>query len=211
MDRPEDVEVNPVNGKVYAALTNNSQRGSTWAADEANPVTSSQVRSALGAPLSTKSGNRNGYILEMTADGGDHTKNTFTWDLMLVCGDPAAPETYFAGFPKEQVSPISCPDNVAFDPAGNLWIATDGNVLGSNDGIYKVPVTGPQRGHVQQFLTVPFGAEACGPLITGDGRSLWVAVQHPGETSGSTFAAPSSTWPHSHDFPRPAVVVVYEP
>jgi hypothetical protein len=211
MDRPEDVEVNPINGKVYAALTNNSQRGTTWAADEANPITSSQTRSALGATLSTKSGNRNGYILEMTATNGDHTKNTFTWDLMLVCGDPAAPETYFAGFPKDQVSPISCPDNVAFDPAGNLWISTDGNVLGSNDGIFKVPVTGPQRGHVQQFLTVPFGAEACGPLITGDGRSLWVAVQHPGETSGSTFASPSSTWPHSHDFPRPAVVVVYEP
>lgn len=25
------------------------------------------------------------------------------------------------------VSPISCPDNVSFDAAGNLWIATDGN------------------------------------------------------------------------------------
>src|SRR3712207_8756789 len=39
------------------------------------------------------------------------TALSFTWNLMLVCGDPAAPETYFAGFPKEKVSPISCPDN----------------------------------------------------------------------------------------------------
>ena len=27
--------------------------------------------------------------------------------------------TYFAGFPPELVSPISCPDNVAFDASGN--------------------------------------------------------------------------------------------
>jgi secreted PhoX family phosphatase len=128
---------------------------------------------------------------------------------MLVCGDPEAPETYFAGFPKGKVSPISCPDNVAFDPQGNLWISTDGNALGSNDGVFRVPVAGGERGHVEQFLTVPRGAEACGPLVSEDGRSVWVAVQHPGETDGATFSDPGSTWPHTHDFPRPGVVVVY--
>ena len=209
MDRPEDVEPNLVNGKVYAALTNNSQRGTTHPVDEANPLATSMTRSALGEPLTPQSGNRNGYVLELTPTRDNHASRTFDWNLMLVCGDPAAQETYFAGFDKSRVSPISCPDNVAFDREGNLWISTDGNVLGSNDGIFRVPVGGPARGHVQQFLTVPRGAEACGPLLTRDSRSLFVAVQHPGEVDGATFEEPASTWPHSDDFPRPSVCVVY--
>jgi secreted PhoX family phosphatase len=209
MDRPEDVEPNPVNGRIYAALTNNSNRGSTHPADEANPITTSRTRPALGAPLVTRTGNRNGYVLELTEKDGDHAGTQFSWTLMLVCGDPEAPETYFAGYPKEKVSPISCPDNVAFDGVGNLWVSTDGAQLGSHDGLFRVPVDGPERGHVQQFLTVPVGAETCGPLITDDQLSVFVAVQHPGETDGATFENPSSTWPHTDDFPRPSVVVVY--
>jgi hypothetical protein len=209
MDRPEDVEPNPVNRKVYAALTNNSQRGSRFPVDEPNPLGSSMVRSQLGAPLTPASGNRNGYVLELTEDGGDHTGTGFAWVLMLVCGDPEAPETYFAGYPKEQVSPISCPDNVAFDSVGNLWISTDGNALGSNDGLFRCPVEGPERGRVRQFLTVPVGAECCGALITDDDRTVWLAPQHPGE--GSTFASPSSTWPQGDgfEFPRPGVAVAW--
>ena len=208
MDRPEDIEPNPVNGKVYCALTNNSKRGGKHAVDEANPLGSSMVRDELGAPLRKESGNRNGYLLEIT-EGPAKTGTTFAWDLMLVCGDPAAQETYFAGYPKEQVSPISCPDNVAFDAQGNVWISTDGNVLGSNDGLYRVPTEGEERGHVQQFLTVPFGAETCGPLISPDQLSVFTAVQHPGETDDATFEKPSSTWPHTDAFPRPSVIVSY--
>ena len=210
MDRPEDVEPNPVNGKIYAALTNNSNRGTTFPADEANPLTSSMTRSAIGATLTSKSGNRNGYILEITPNNGNHAAPGFTWDLMLVCGDPEAPETYFAGFDKTKVSPISCPDNVAFDAVGNLWISTDGNVLGSNDGIFRVPVAGANRGKVEQFLTVPRGSEACGPLISKDQRTLFVAVQHPGEVDGATFESQASTWPHTHDYPRPAICTVHK-
>jgi secreted PhoX family phosphatase len=209
MDRPEDVEANPVNGRIYAAMTNNSNRGSAFPLDEANPVGESHVRTELGGPLVKKSGNRNGYILEMAEDGGDHTATTFTWTLFLVCGDPDAPETYFGGYDKSRVSMISCPDNVAFDAAGNLWISTDGAQLGSHDGLFRVPVEGPERGNVQQFLTVPVGAETCGPLITDDQLSVFIAVQHPGETDGATFEAPTSTWPHTDGFPRPSVVAVH--
>lgn len=209
MDRPEDVEPHPTSGRVYAALTNNSSRGTAaYPVDEANPLGRSNVRSELGAPLTETSGNRNGYVVELEESGTDHGSTTFSWRLLLVCGDPEAPETYFAGYPKDHVSPISCPDNLAFDSVGNLWVATDGNALGSNDGLFRVPLAGPQRGQVHQFATVPVGAEPCGPFISHDDRAVWLAVQHPGETDGSTFESPSSTWPHTHAFPRPSVVVI---
>jgi uncharacterized protein len=177
---------------VYAALTNNSDRG------KAGKEGATEV-----AP---RNGNRHGHILELTEARNDAAAERFSWDLPLVCGDPADPSTYFAGYDKTKVSPISCPDNVAFDPAGNLWIATDGNALGSNDGLFAMPLEGSERGHVKQFLTVPPGAETCGPFLTADGRSVFVAVQHPGEIDGASVEKPASTWPDGR-FARPAVVV----
>ncbi|MEU0722828.1 PhoX family phosphatase [Streptomyces sp. NPDC006140] len=194
MDRPEDVEPHPYTGRVYVALTNNKDRGATGKAgpDEANPRT----------------GNKHGHILELEETRSNAAAQTFRWKLMLVCGDPEDPSTYFAGFDKNQVSPISCPDNVAFDEYGNLWIATDGAALGFNDGLFAVPVKGPQRGHVKQFLTMPKGAECCGPIITRD--RILVAPQHPGETDGATAENPGSTWPDGPGkLPRPSVVAVW--
>ncbi|WP_409184122.1 PhoX family protein [Amycolatopsis sp. VS8301801F10] len=194
MDRPEDIEPNPVNGRIYAALTNNSDRGAAGKAapDEANPRTR----------------NKNGHVLEWDEDRGDAASTRFSWRLLLVCGDPATADTYFGGFPKDQVSPISCPDNVAFDPHGNLWISTDGNTLGANDGLFSVPVTGPERGHVKQFLSVPVGAETCGPVVTEN--LVLVAVQHPGEDAPSS-ANPTSHWPDGGSSqPRPAIVSVWK-
>ncbi|MBY8871888.1 PhoX family phosphatase [Micromonospora sp. PLK6-60] len=194
MDRPEDVEPSLLTGKVYVALTNNSNRGvgSNPKADEANPRTA----------------NRHGQILELVEDRGDNTAESFGWSLPIVCGDPADPATHFAGYDKTRVSPISCPDNVAFDATGNLWISTDGNALGSNDGLFATAVDGPERGHLKQFLTVPLGAETCGPFITGDNRSVFVAVQHPGEITGASVEKPASTWPDG-DYAKPGVVVAW--
>jgi secreted PhoX family phosphatase len=210
MDRPEDIERNPVNGRVYAALTNNSLRtgapGTPTGPTESNPLNRSTVEGHVVA-----TGSRNGHVIEWREARGDAGSEDFTWRIFLIAGYPDAPETYFAGYDKSQVSPISCPDNVAFDPAGNLWIATDGNALGYNDGFYPTPVTGPHRGQVKQFLTVPIGAEACGPWITEDFRTVFVAVQHPGEATGSTFEHPLSTWPDklpTKGYPRPSVATV---
>lgn len=194
MDRPEDVEPSPNSGKVYVALTNNTNRGTgtNAKADEANP----------------RNANKHGHILELTEKRNDPASTRFDWRLFLVCGDPADPSTYFAGFPKDKVSPISCPDNVTFDPYGNLWISTDGNALGNHDGLFGVATTGRYEGQVKQFLTMPTGAETCGPVVQED--RVLVAVQHPGEVDGATYEKPGSAWPDGPGRPnRPAVVNVW--
>ncbi|MFJ4810820.1 PhoX family protein [Streptomyces longwoodensis] len=194
MDRPEDIQPNPVSGKVYVVLTNNSNRGvgANAKADEANPRTA----------------NKHGHVLELTERRNRPESLTFAWSLFLVAGDPDDPATYFAGFPKDQVSPISCPDNVAFDPHGNLWISTDGNQLGSHDGLFGVATRGERRGELKQFLTVPTGAETCGPIVQD--RRVLVAVQHPGEIDGASVEKPASTWPDGPGkIVRPAVVAVW--
>ncbi|MFE6547942.1 PhoX family protein [Streptomyces sp. NPDC057746] len=194
MDRPEDIQPSPHTGKVYVVLTNNTNRGKAGspAADEANP----------------RSGNKHGHILELTERHSRAESRSFAWSLFLVAGDPADPSTYFAGFPKGRVSPISCPDNVAFDPHGNLWISTDGNQLGSHDGLFGVATRGERRGELKQFLTVPKGAETCGPII--EDRRVVVAVQHPGELDGATVEKPAGAWPDGPGrIVRPAVVAVW--
>ena len=194
MDRPEDVQRNPVNGRVYVACTNNTNRGTEGRAgvDEANP----------------RAKNKDGHVVEITEDRDDAAATRFRWNLVLVCGDPADESTYFGDVDRSLVSPISCPDNLAFDSVGNLWISTDGNTLGSNDGLYEVTVDGPNRGLVRQFLSVPTGAETCGPVIHPDG-SVFVAVQHPGELDGASVDAPVSFFPYDGTGqPRPSVVQV---
>ena len=207
MDRPEDVEPNPVTGKVYIALTNNSGR-SADAVDEANPV---------AVP---EGGNRDGHVIELIEDDGDHTSLSFGWNVLLLAGDPETSESaYFSGFPVEKVSPISCPDNLAFDSRGTLWISTDGQPgkIGYADALHKVTLEGPERGRVEQFLAVPADAETCGPVIHDRDDSVFVAVQHPGE--GGEWGAHTSYFP---DFvpdgplsgeevavPRPSVVQVF--
>jgi secreted PhoX family phosphatase len=194
MDRPEDVEVNPVNRKVYAVMTNNTQRGAAGrpGTDRANP----------------RANNRSGHIIEITEANNDHAATTFTWDIFLLAGDPADESTYFAGYPKDRVSPIAAPDNVAFDRAGHLWIATDGqfSALKNNDGFYAVPVEGSERGYLRQFYATVPGAEICGPEFTPDNTTVFLAIQHPGE--GGTYAEPLSTWPGTAPIPRPSVIAI---
>lgn len=204
MDRPEDVEANPRNDKVYVMLTNNSRRTGDQV-DAANP----------------RSDNRFGHIIEMLPDGRDHAAVKFTWDILVRCGDPsvaAVGATFNAATTKDGW--FGMPDNCAIDSEGRLWVATDGNMpskTGRNDGIWAMETEGPARGTSKLFFKVPMGAEMCGPEFTPDGETFFVAVQHPGEADDenpraepATFENPSTRWP---DFkpdmpPRPSVVAI---
>ena len=209
MDRPEDVETNPLTGRTYVMLTNNSRRKAEET-DAANP----------------RAENLWGQILEILPPGEDgardHLSNTFAWDLFLLAGDPNHPETAKQGSYHAGVSGsgwFANPDNVAFDPEGRMWVATDGfpgnktpagDAAPVHDGIWACETVGENRALTKHFFGCPRGAEMCGPCFTPDGTTLFVAVQHPGLERGSTFDNPSTRWP---DFdpdmpPRDAVVAI---
>jgi secreted PhoX family phosphatase len=106
---------------------------------------------------------------------------------------------------------FSSPDNVAFDRQGRLWIATDGFPrYGVADGAYVTDTEGAGRALTRQFYRTPRGAELCGPELNGDDTAYFAAIQHPGDTKGSTFDAPSTRWPDFKEGmpPRPAVQVI---
>ncbi len=199
MDRPEDVETNPVTGVVYVMLTNNTKRKNDQV-DAANP----------------RANNKHGHVLEMIPPGrgadADHGALTYKWDIMIQAGDPRNPDDkaqYHADV--SQDGWLSTPDNCAFDSRGRLWIATDGAPkAGFADGVWATDVEGEGRALTKHFLRAPRGAELCGPAFTPDDETLFVAVQHPADEKGSSFEKPSTGWP---DFKagtptRPSVVAI---
>jgi secreted PhoX family phosphatase len=201
MDRPEDVETNPVNGKVYVMLTNNTKRTAEQA-DGANP----------------RGPNPFGHVLELTAPGGtgtaaDHTADAYLWDILLLAGDPGQPDSGAKYHPDVSANGwLAAPDNCTFDAHGRLWISTDQGgeqaKRGNPDGIFACQVDGAERALTKFFYAVPRDAEMCGPEFTPDGKTLFVAVQHPGE--GSTFDSPSTRFPRFSDNmpPLPSVVAI---
>ncbi len=152
-----------------------------------------------------------------------HKERPFGSILKLVekDGDPSAQEfaasTFLAGGPE---TGFACPDNLVFDPRGNLWMCTD---IASyeineppydsfrNNGLFHIPMSGMHAGVPVQVASAPPGAELTGPTFSPDGRTLFLSVQHPGENSDSTDAL-DSHWPDGGDaLPRPGVICVSGP
>ena len=102
-----------------------------------------------------------------------------------------------------------------------MWIRTEisTSVLGKSDyagiGNNMMLCTDPASGGIKRFLTGPRGCEITGIMMTPDRRSLFVNIQHPGE-SPSERADPArpqavSSWldgPQSGR-PRSATVVIH--
>ncbi|MGE0880930.1 MAG: PhoX family phosphatase [Acidimicrobiia bacterium] len=191
MARPEDVEVSPVTKKVYAVMTGNSG----GEVNAANPRSGGSSIAGQGL----------GHVVEIVEADDDNAALTFTWNVLLLCGEPnatgtiattsspaalnSAPDnvTWFAGYDETKVTPVARVDNIAFDSKGNLFLSTDGqpsalqrSLQGLNDVIIALPVEGPERGHAKALLTAVDGCEVTGPFLSPDDRSLYLSIQHPG-------------------------------
>ena len=168
MDRPEDIDINPLTKKVYVALTNNTRRA---AGDDNAP--------------NPRAPNPMGHIVEIAERGGDNGATSFDWEIFMLCGDPAneADGTFFAGFDSKRISKIANPDNLAFDKQGNMLIATDGQpgTLQINDGIFFVPTQGSERGYNRQIFSGVVGAECASVILNSAQDLMLVSIQHPGE------------------------------
>ena len=205
MDRPEDIQPNGVNGKVYVMLTNNTRRKAEQV-DAANP----------------RAENAFGHIIEIIEEGGDFAARKGKWGGLLRGGDAAVSEVGASCSTATTANGwFGMPDNCAIDSAGRLWVSTDGNspkATGRTDGLWAVDTEGEARATSKLFYRVPVGGELCGPLFTPDDQTAFVAVQHPGDGGDDWegFGRPSyyedlsTRWP---DFQpampvRPSVVAI---
>ncbi len=109
---------------------------------------------------------------------------------------------------------------ITFDDRGLLWIQTDAHAGQMHEGEFKnignnqMLACDVTTGEIRRFLTGPRNSEITGLTFAPDGRTMFVNVQHPGETpsdrSEPDFPDRFSNWP---DFqkggrPRSATVVV---
>ena len=189
----------------YVTLTNNSDRGKPGmpVAGGANP----------------RDNNVFGHILRWREDGNDHTSLAFSWEIFILAGDPRLADADKKG--NVNGDAFGSPDGLWFDPRGVLWIQTDisTNLVGEKSGDYAnlgnnvMLACDPATREVRRFLTGPNKCEITGVIMTPDNRTMFVNIQHPGETN-SEFSDPAnvnklSSWPDGPGRrPRSGTIVI---
>lgn len=195
MDRPEWIEVDP-QGWVYVTLTNNASRGvgNAPGVDAANP----------------RANNSMGHIIRWK-ESGDFDATSFEWNHLVLAGDPKQTRQQAQG--NIQGDAFGCPDGLWVDTRGVLWIQTDI----SSSTIAKGEMSGlghnallavdPRSGEVRRFLVGPAGCEITGMAGTPDGTTVFVNIQHPGESpserSDPLQPRKYSNWPDFRPDGRP--------
>jgi secreted PhoX family phosphatase len=232
MDRPEWTAVRPrILGfdeiEVYCTLTNNSRRGN-------NPASSNKVDGTTNAgsanppvdAANPRPDNDYGHIIRWREDGRSVAATTFRWDIFVLCGDKATsktlPGSYTPAGHDGYVGNINgddygAPDGLWFDDYGRLWIQTDqaGNGTGDwvNIGGNVMMCADPNTGATRRFLTSPTDCEVTGVIVTPDHRTMFVNIQHPGDSGTPANPTATSNWPHTQGYgpsgrPRSATVVI---
>jgi secreted PhoX family phosphatase len=202
MDRPEWIDIDK-QGWVYCTLTNNSNRG--------------DGRGAGVDAMNPRANNTMGHIIRWK-DAGDFDGASFEWNHFVLAGDPANERAEAKGNVKGDA--FGCPDGLWTDARGVLWIQTDmsTSAMGKGDlarlGNNCMLAADVRSGEIRRFLTGPAGCEITGATATPDGRTMFINVQHPGE-SPSERSEPDtvrriSNWPDQRPDgrPRSATVVI---
>ena len=164
--RPEDTDIDPVNGDLLIAFTA-AGRSEEGGADPAI------FQGPAGQPNWP-----HGWVMRL-ADGSPERGARLTWRIEATGGTPWQGGLGFSN-----------PDNLAFDPAGNLWLTTDRSSSASldvfgNNSCWVLPRQGAAAGQALCFAIGPVDCELCGPCFDASGRTLLLAVQHPGEGQGT--------------------------
>lgn len=231
MDRPEWCTVNPENGEIYVTLTNNSNRGSSYPTDAANP----RAYEDLYNNEKVQKGNVNGHIIRFRETGDLTTAESFKWDIYLFGAEASmASNINLSGLTDN--NDLSSPDGMWFDPRGVLWIQTDDGAYTDvtncmmlaalpgqiGDGVKATTSNGTETlvgkkvtdDTLRRFLTGPKECEITGIAMTPDYKAIFINVQHPGEDSAD-YATPNSHWPATQTNPanttarpRSATVVI---
>jgi uncharacterized protein len=202
MDRPEWIDIDK-DGWVYCTLTNNSNRGG---ADQ--PVTDA---------ANPRANNTMGNIIRWK-EAGDFDGLSFRWNHFVLAGDATLPRVEAKGDVRGDA--FACPDGLWTDARGVLWIQTDmsTSAMGRGDlrnlGNNCMLASDPRTGEVRRFLVGPAGCEITGASATPDGRTMFINIQHPGESpserSDPTQPRRFSNWPDfdANGRPRSATVVI---
>ncbi|MFZ2988015.1 PhoX family protein, partial [Ideonella sp.] len=171
MDRPEWTTVDPISKTVYCTLTNNSDRGKPGKPymDAANP----------------RANNTMGQIIRWN-EKGDLDARSFSWDHLVMAGDRNLSRESAKG--NIAGDSFGSPDGLWVDPRGVLWIQTDvsTSTLGKNDYVNlpnnQMLACDPTGGEIRRFLVGPAGCEVTGIAMTPDLRTMFINIQHPGES-----------------------------
>jgi uncharacterized protein len=207
MDRPEWLAVNQSKREVFCSLTNNSARGTPTG----QPVN----------PANPRANNTMGNIIrwrEGLKDSDDFDALKMRWDHFILAGDPKNERPEAKGNIKGDA--FGSPDGLAIDGRGVLWIQTDVSARSLNVNDYKnlgnnqMLACDLNTGEVRRFLVGPTTCEITGLTFTPDMRTMFLNIQHPGETPSERSDASNPTrfsnWP---DYtpggrPRSSTVVV---
>lgn len=195
MDRPEWIAVHPKNKDVYVTLTNNSDRGTKAPVNAANPRASNSM----------------GHIVRWSEANGDSAGTVFKWEIYTLAGDSSSNQAHLRG--NVIGDTLGSPDGLWFDRRGILWTQTDISTSALGKGAYvNLPnnamyASDPATKEFRRFLIGPKGCEITGVDMTPDLKTMFINIQHPGE-SPSERSNPNNTkiissWPDKDNFTRP--------